>query len=129
LRRALEVPSRALSVAVDWVWGIQIPTQVVLGRRVRLWRASGMLLGARSIGDDVQIRPHTTFGPLRAHDRGPEALPVIEARVEVGSGVSVLGGVVVGHDAVIAHNSVVLRDVPPGARVLGVPARSVEGRS
>ena len=125
LRRLLSAPQRVLSVAIDWTWGIQIPAELSLGRRVRLWRSGGMLLVARSIGNDVQIRHGTTFGALRGNEHGREWLPVIEDRVDIGSGVSILGPVVVGHDAVISPNSVVLRDVAPGARVLGVPARAV----
>lgn len=125
LRRLLSVPPRVLSVAIDWTWGIQIPAEVHLGRRVRLSQSGGMLLAARSIGNDVQIRHGTTFGALRGTEHGSESLPVIEDRVDIGSGVSILGPVVVGHDAVISPNSVVLRDVAPGARVLGVPARAV----
>jgi serine O-acetyltransferase len=125
LRRLLSVPQRVLSVAIDWTWGIQIPAEVTLGRRVRLSQSGGMLLAARSIGNDVHIRHGTTFGALRGTEHGSQSLPVIEDRVDIGSGVSVLGPVVVGHDAVIGPNSVVLRDVAPGARVLGVPARAV----
>jgi serine O-acetyltransferase len=125
VRRLLSVPQRVLSVAIDWTWGIQIPAEVELGRRVRLWQAGGMLLAARSIGDDVQIRHGTTFGALRGTEHGRESLPVIQDRVDIGSGVSILGRVVVGHDAVISPNSVVLRDVAPGAHVIGVPARAV----
>ncbi len=125
LRCMLSVPQRVLSVGIDWTWGIQIPAEVSLGRRVRLWQSGGMLLAARSIGNDVQIRHDTTFGALRGTEHGSESLPVIEDRVDIGSGVSILGPVVVGHDAVISPNSVVLRDVAAGARVLGVPARAV----
>jgi serine O-acetyltransferase len=125
LRRLLAVPQRVLSVAIDWTWGIQIPAEVSLGRRVRLCPSGGMLLAARSIGNDVNIRHGTTFGTLRGTDQGRDSLPVIEDHVDVGSGVSILGPVVVGRNAVISPNSVVLRDVAPGARVLGVPARAV----
>jgi len=83
-----------------------------------------MVLNARRIGDDVQIRHDTTFGPLRANDPEPDSLPVIEDRVDIGSGVAILGGVVVGQDAVIGHNSVVLEAVPAGSRMVGVPAHA-----
>jgi N-acetylglucosaminyl-diphospho-decaprenol L-rhamnosyltransferase len=112
-----------LSTAVDWMWGISLPRSVKLGRRVRLWHSGCMLLRAREIGDDAHIRHATTFGPVRA--ARPHELPVIEARADIGSGVCVLGGVTVGHDALIGANSVVMKNVPPRATVLGVPARVV----
>lgn len=129
-RMAPGVPRKALSTAyglmftgVDWIWGIHLPSSVKVGRRVRLWHNGCMLLTARSIGDDVHIRHDTTFGPVRAHE--PQALPTIEDRADIGSGVCVLGSVTVGHDAMVGANSVVMKSVPPKSMVLGVPARIV----
>jgi acetyltransferase-like isoleucine patch superfamily enzyme len=47
---------------------------------------------------------------------------VIGERVMIGAGAIVLPGVHVGEDASVAANSLVTRDVPPGATVAGVPA-------
>lgn len=106
---------------VNWVFGIDLPYNVRLGRRVRIWHHGGMVLGARAIGDDVHIRHNTTFGVLNRRDLGSK--PIIGDRVDIGVGVGVFGGVTVGDDAVIGPNSVVLKDVPPGATFMGVPAR------
>jgi serine O-acetyltransferase len=108
---------------VIWGFGIDLCYSVPLGRRVRLWHHGGMVLGARAIGDDVHIRQNTTFGV--AHRFATDEKPIIGDRVDVGAGACVLGSVTVGHDAVIGANSVVVRDVPPHAVVLGVPARPV----
>lgn len=48
---------------------------------------------------------------------------VLRRGCHLGSGVHVLPGVEVGAEAVVGAGSVVTRDVPPGARVRGVPAR------
>lgn len=122
---AMSASHRALATAVDWIWGIEIPVDVQLGRRVRLWHNGCMQLHAKSIGNDVQIRHDTTLGTVRASDDNTDHLPVIEDRVELGAGVSVLGGVRVGHDAFVGANSLVLKDVPPSSTVVGVPARIV----
>jgi serine O-acetyltransferase len=82
-----------------------------------------MQLEARSIGNDVQIRHDTTLGAVRVRDSHPQQWPIIEDRVELGAGVSVLGPVRVGHDAFVGANSLVLKNVGPNATVLGVPAR------
>jgi serine O-acetyltransferase len=121
----LETAYRGMFTAIDWIWGIHLPRSVELGRRVRLWHNGCMLLTARSIGDDVHIRHDTTFGPVRGLSSAAEALPVIEDRVDIGSGACVLGAVRVGHHAVVGANSVVMKTVPPHATVLGVPARIV----
>jgi acetyltransferase-like isoleucine patch superfamily enzyme len=48
-------------------------------------------------------------------------------RAMIGAGAVVLPGVRIGADAQVAANSLVDRDVPPGATVAGVPARRVSG--
>ena len=45
------------------------------------------------------------------------------------AGARVLGGVEVADGAAVGANAVVLDDVPPGATVVGVPAREVGVRS
>ncbi len=108
---------------VEWTCGITLPYTTKLGRRVRLWHHSGMILHARSIGDDVHIRHNTTFGVLRRGEN--TAIPSIGDRVEIGCGVSVLGGVRVGSGAVIGAHSLVLCSIPDGATAVGAPARMV----
>jgi serine O-acetyltransferase len=121
LRPPFTLLYRFLHKWVEWTCGITLPYTVRLGRRVRLWHHSGMILHARSIGDDVHIRHNTTFGVVR-RDHNTE-IPIIEDRVDLGCGVSVLGYVVVGHDSVVGANAVVLKDVPPYSVAGGVPAR------
>jgi len=108
---------------VEWTCGISLPYNSYLGRRVRIWHHSGMILHARSIGDDCHIRHNTTFGVARREElRG---IPTIEERIDIGCGVAILGDVRIGHDSVIGANSVVLDDVPPWTVVAGAPARVV----
>lgn len=109
---------------VEWTCGISLPYTVRLGRRVRIWHHSGIILSARSIGDDVQIRQNTTMGVLRTEHNFE--LPVIEDRVDIGVGAVILGGITVGHDSVIGANAVVIRDVPPESVAVGVPAKVIK---
>jgi serine O-acetyltransferase len=115
---------RFMNKWVEWTCGITLPYTVKLGRRVRIWHHSGMILHARSIGDDCHIRHNTTFGVVR-RDQNNE-IPIIEDRVDIGCGVSVLGDVTIGHDSLIGANSVVLKDVPPYSVAAGLPARVVK---
>lgn len=123
LRAPLTILYRILFKWVEWTCGITLPYTVKLGRRVRIWHHGGMILHARSIGDDVHIRQTTTFGVARRGEN--RAIPIIEDRVDIGCGVCILGSVRVGHDSVIGANSVVLKDVPPYSLVVGAPARVV----
>lgn len=122
VRAPLTLAYRFLFKWVEWTCGITLPYTTRLGRRVRIWHHGGMVLNARSIGDDVHIRQNTTFG-LAARGDPAGAIPTIGARVDVGCGVCVAGYVTVGDDARIGANTLVVADVPPGAVVAGVPAR------
>ena len=104
------------------VWaGIDLPYTVRVGRRVTLEHFGGMILIAQSIGDDAIIRQNTTFGI--ASLEGLKDRPVIGNRVQIGAGAVVLGRIHIGDGAVVGANAVVVRDVPAGAVVGGVPAK------
>ncbi len=124
LRLPFTLLYRTITLWVDWLWGIYLPYNLKLGRRVRIWYHGGIRLGARSIGSDVHIRPNTTMGVLSRSDE--TAKPTIEDRVDIGTGACVLGHVTVGHDTIVGANSVVVKDVPPNSTVFGVPARPVK---
>lgn len=85
------------------------------------------------IGDGTQIGPAVQIYTAD-HPRGPATRrsglefgrPVtIGANVWIGGGAILLPGITVGDDAVIGAGSVVTRDVPTGATVVGNPARLV----
>lgn len=124
IRAPFTVLYNVLYVLVNWMWGIDVGYTVKLGRRVRIWHHGGIVIGARSIGDDVHIRQNTTVGVLSRDDL--LAKPTIGDRVDIGAGACVLGDVHVGNDAVIGANSVVVKDVAPRATMFGVPARPVK---
>jgi serine O-acetyltransferase len=124
LRAPCTVVYRTLQTCVHWGWGIKLDYTVKLGRRVRIWHHGGMVLGARSIGDDVHIRQNTTFGVARRSQ--PAGKPMIGDRVEIGCGAVLLGHIRIEHDSVIGANSVVTRDVPAHSLVVGVPGRIVK---
>lgn len=123
LRAPLSLLYRFMSAWAELIGGIHLPYTVKLGRRVRIWHHGGMVLHARSIGDDVHIRHCTTFG-VATKDR-LRAIPVIEDRVDIGCGVCVLGAVTIGHDSLIGANAVVISDVPSYSTAVGIPARVV----
>ena len=123
LRPFVRAAAALVRVTADWIFGVQLPPEVELGRRVRIWHHGGMVLHAERIGDDVHVRQNTTFGIARKEKL--YELPVIEDRVDIGCGAAILGGVTVGHDSVIGANAVVVKDVPPNSVAVGVPARIV----
>jgi serine O-acetyltransferase len=124
LRMPCTLLYRFLFKWVEWTCGITLPYTVKLGRRVRIWHHSGMILHAASIGDEVHIRQNTTFGIARRD--ALHQLPTIEDRVDIGCGVAILGNVTIGHDSVIGANAVVLKDIPPHSVAVGIPARIIK---
>ncbi len=123
LRAPFSLVYLAAARFVQWTCGISIHPAVELGRRVRIWHHSGIVITAVRIGDDVHIRQNTTIGSRRAGE--PDRLPIVEDRVDIGCGACILGRVTVGHDSAIGANAVVLEDVPPHSIAIGVPARII----
>ncbi len=124
LRAPLSLSYRFLSWFAELIGGCHLPYTVRLGRRVRIWHHGGIVLHARSIGDDVHIRQGTTFG-LATRDQ-PRAIPTIEDRVDIGCGACILGNVTVGHDSLVGANAVVVTDIPPYSTAVGIPARVIK---
>src|SRR5262249_8575813 len=83
-RAPFSLTYRFFSRLAELLGGIHLPYTVRLGRRVRIWHHGGIVLHARSIGDDVQIRQNTTFG--LANRTRVRAIPTIEDRVDIGCG-------------------------------------------
>ncbi|MBE7217129.1 MAG: serine O-acetyltransferase [Caulobacteraceae bacterium] len=94
------------------------------GAGVFLDHGTGITVGETArVGDDVSMLHAVTLGGTGAvrGDRHPK----IGRGVLLGAGAKVLGNIGVGDYAKVASGSVVLRPVPPGCTVAGVPARLV----
>lgn len=121
LRKPLSFIYKLLKVGVQMASGIDLPCEARVGRRLVIEHFGGIVVsGDAVIGDDVRLRHGVTLGLRRT---GVPGAPVIGDRVDIGAGAKILGPVTIGDDAVIGANAVVLRDVPPGALAVGVPAR------
>lgn len=80
--------------------------------------------------NDKYPRATTADGVLQAEGDWQRLRTVVERRATLGSGAVILGGIRVGADAFVGAGAVVTHDVPPGAIVVGNPARSPrDGRS
>ncbi len=84
-----------------------------------------MIGESAEIGDEVTIYQNVTLGGTNPANGVPgKRHPTIGNGVIIGSGAQVLGPITVGDRARIGANAVVTRDVPEGATMIGIPARS-----
>ena len=117
---------RMTSHVSRWLTGIEIHPAVVVGRRVFIDHGMGVVIGETAeIGDDCTIYQGVTLGGTSLY-RGAKRHPTLGNNVVVSAGAKVLGGFTVGDGAKIGSNAVVLKEVPAGATVVGVPGRIVE---
>lgn len=106
--------------------GIEIHPGAKIGRRLFIDHGMGVVIGETAeLGDDVTLYQGVTLGGTSLN-RGKRH-PTLENGVIVGSGAQVLGGFTVGRGARLGANAVVLSEVPPGATMVGIPARVLSG--
>ena len=118
--------ARFISLAGRAATGVEIHPGAKLGRRVFFDHAIGIVIGETAeLGDDCTLYQGVTLGGV-SWDKGKRH-PTLEAGVTVGAGAKILGPFTVGAGAKIGSNSVVVKAVPAGATVVGIPARIVEG--
>ncbi|MCD8086446.1 MAG: serine O-acetyltransferase [Clostridiales bacterium] len=102
--------------------GIEIHPGATIGRRFVIDHGMGIVIGETAeVGDDVLLYQGVTLGGT-GKDTGKRH-PTVGNNVMIGSGAKVLGPFKIGDGARIAANAVVLREVPPQATAVGVPAR------
>lgn len=126
-RHEMKWLGRFLSHIARWLTSIEIHPGAKIGRRFFIDHGLGVVIGETTeIGDDVTLYQGVTLGGT-SWDPGKRH-PTLEDGVVVGAGAKVLGPFTVGKDARIGSNSVVVREVPPGCTVVGVPGRLVKCR-
>lgn len=124
LRKPCSLLYKILRTGCQMLTGVELPCETRVGRRLRIEHFGGIVIsGDAVIGDDVVLRHGVTIGLKRTGQRGA---PRIGNRVDIGAGAKILGNIVIGDDAVIGANAVVLKDVPPGAFAVGIPARIIQ---
>src|SRR5690349_9251041 len=104
---------------------IDIHPGATIGRNLFIDHGFVVIGETAEIGDNVTIYQCVTLGGTNPADGAPgKRHPTIGDGVIIGSGAAVLGPITVGPRARIGANAVVTKDVPEGATMVGIPARS-----
>ena len=116
---------RFISHFARWVTGIEIHPGATIGRRFFIDHGMGVVIGETAlIGDDVTLYHGVTLGGT-SWNKGKRH-PTLEDHVVVGAGAKVLGPITIHAGGKVGSNAVVVKDVPPGATAVGIPARIIE---
>ena len=117
--------ARFVSHISRFMTGVEIHPGAKIGRRFFIDHGMGVVIGETAeVGDDVLMYMGTVLGGTSLEK--VKRHPTIEDGVVIGSGAIVLGPVTIGRRAKIGAGSVVVRSVPAGATVVGVPGRIAE---
>ncbi|MFO1036323.1 MAG: serine O-acetyltransferase [Geminicoccaceae bacterium] len=121
-RRGWLATARFISQIGRFMTGIEIHPGAKIGRRFFIDHGMGVVIGETAeIGDDVTLYQGVTLGGVSLN-KGKRH-PTLGNGVVVGAGAAVLGPFTVGDGARIGSNAVVVKEVPPGITVTGIPAR------
>jgi serine O-acetyltransferase len=123
-RAKFRLLARLLSQAARMFTSVDIHPGALLGRRLFIDHAMGVVIGETAIvGSDVTMYQGVTLGGTgKGHGKRH---PTVCDGVFIGNNANVLGNITVGENSRVGAGSVVLSDVPPNSTVVGVPAHIV----
>ncbi|MCQ2913714.1 MAG: serine O-acetyltransferase [Alphaproteobacteria bacterium] len=125
--KKLTTIARLLSTIARFITGVDIHPAAVIGKRLFIDHATGLVIGETSvIGDDCTLYHGVTLGGTTTQ-KGKRH-PTLGNRVIVGTGAKILGPITIGDDARVGSNAVVLKAVPNNATAVGVPAQIIKAK-
>lgn len=123
--KGLKFLARLNSQIVRFLTGIEIHPGAEIGHSIMIDHGMGVVIGETAIvGNRVIIYHGTTLGGTGNHTG--KRHPTVGNNVIIGAGAKVLGPITIGDNSKIGANSVVLKDVPENATVVGIPGKVVK---
>ena len=117
--------ARVINHLSRFLTSFEIHPGAVIGKNLFLEHGFITIGETAIIGDNVTIYPCVTLGGTNpTNGKGGKRHPTLEDNVIVGAGAQILGPITVGKRARIGANAVVTDDVPEGATMVGLKARS-----
>ena len=125
-RIGLKLLARIISQNTKFLTGIEIHPAAKIASGVFIDHGAGVVIGETAVVEKgVIIYQGVTLGGT-GKETGKRRHPVVKEGAIISCGAKVLGAITVGEYAKIGAGSVVLKDVPPHATVVGVPGRTVK---
>ena len=122
----LKMLARLISNIARFFTGVDIHPGATIGKNLVIDHGSGVVIGETSvIGRNVLIYHQVTLGGT-GNESGIKRHPTICDCAMIATGAKILGDIIIGEMAKVGANAVVLKDVPPGATAVGMPARIIE---
>jgi serine O-acetyltransferase len=123
-RHGARLPARALAELTRALTGVDIHPGAAICPGLFIDHATGVVIGETAeVGADVTIYQGVTLGGTSLDKKRRH--PTVGDRVIIGAGAKLLGPITIGDDSRIGANAVVVKPVPPGSVVVGVPGQVI----
>jgi len=119
--------ARFVSHISRFLTGVEIHPGAKIGKRFFIDHGAGVVIGETAeVGDDVLMYQGVVLGGTTLEKK--KRHPTVGNNVVIGTGAVALGAITIGDGARIGSGSVVVKSVPAGTTVVGIPGKIVEDR-
>lgn len=120
--------ARLISQFARFITGIEIHPGAKIGKGLFIDHGMGVVIGETAeVGDNVLLYHGVTLGGT-GKEKGKRH-PTVGNNVVIGAGAKILGPITIGDNSKVGANSVVLKNIPAGSTVVGIPGKIVGSKN